>query len=471
MKKKILAVGVAAIVGSLSGVASAAMNVNENGIGHINVLPYYSVQEGNATLISITNTDTTNGKAVKVRFRGAKMSDDVFDFQIFLSPGDVWTGAVTQDGNVARMTTTDKSCTLPQSVNQSFVTARLLDDEKATGTREGYVEIINMGDIPSGSDLFTTIKHVNGVAPCEADVLIGTGSTPIDHSDDLTVPTTGLTTFATVINVPTSKAFTFAATALSPDAPVAVTRYWRQANLDATFGPATTSDTIFDPTAGNVRMYEFDLPDLSTPYDPAAATADDQRDAVTSALAKSRVITEYVTSDSILATTDVVLSQPTRRYYYTWIDEPDAAAGDTLRTLATMDGATGVYVSLDASSNTIAVGSPAFTDREERVVSNPTNIVISPNPQPGAGVFTIEGEVAVISINNGNIPTGSLNASLTAQDYNTPYADGWVSLSTTTAADSDPLPVIGFTAINVFNAGVGAAGTNYGLTLPLRYLP
>ena len=28
--------------------------------------------------------------------------------------------------------------------------------------------------------------------------------------------------------------------------------------------------------------------------------------------------------------------------------------------------------------------------------------------------------------------------------------------------------MIGFTAIKLFNGGVGAAGTNYGFTLPLR---
>lgn len=41
MKKKLIAAGVAAALSS--GVASAAMVVNETGIGHINVLPYYSV--------------------------------------------------------------------------------------------------------------------------------------------------------------------------------------------------------------------------------------------------------------------------------------------------------------------------------------------------------------------------------------------------------------------------------------------
>ncbi len=64
------------------------------------------------------------------------------------------------------------------------------------------------------------------------------------------------------------------------------------------------------------------------------------------------------------------------------------------------------------------------------------------------------------------------------------YEEGWATIPTIagwTAAGAPTiyengtangkLPVIGFTANNVFNGGVGTAGTNYGTTLPLRYLP
>jgi len=96
MKKSTLALSIAAAIGSfgLAGTASAAMQLNANGIGHQLVFPYFSAQGDNATLLSITNTDTVNGKLVKVRFRGAANSDDLFDFQVLLSPGDVWTAAV-----------------------------------------------------------------------------------------------------------------------------------------------------------------------------------------------------------------------------------------------------------------------------------------------------------------------------------------------------------------------------------------
>lgn len=227
MKKSILSASIAAMIGGLglAGVANAGvhepaanaattLSINEAGTGHILVVPYFTTQGTNATLLNITNTDTVNGKLVKVRFRGASNSDDIFDFTLALSPGDVWAAKVSQgaDGR-SQLETADKSCTLPSIVatqKNSFPTARLnpalTDAQKANETREGYVEILAMADIfkagvieqqpaggttPAVSPLFTAIKHVNGVAPCTATVL-----------DTLKADTTGLGTGAA--NAPTT---------------------------------------------------------------------------------------------------------------------------------------------------------------------------------------------------------------------------------------------------------------------------
>ncbi|WP_027476560.1 hypothetical protein [Curvibacter gracilis] len=203
MKKRILSLSIAAMIGGvgLAGGASAAVfsqgagtltNVG-NAAGNILLVPYFSTQGGNATLLNITNTDTVNGKAVKVRFRGAANSDDLYDFQVLLSPGDVWTASVSQDATtgISTLSTTDATCTLPTSVNGTFQTGRVQQFSTASSianqTREGYIEILNMADIPkfglfdqgtvSGTTitapttnpLYTAIKHVNGVAPCSTN--------------------------------------------------------------------------------------------------------------------------------------------------------------------------------------------------------------------------------------------------------------------------------------------------------------
>lgn len=220
MKKSILSASIAAMIGGLglAGVANAGVHattaeaaavgvpvivagdiaaglaINEAGTGHILVVPYFTTQGTNATLLNITNTDTVNGKLVKVRFRGASNSDDIFDFTLALSPGDVWAGKVSQgaDGR-SQLETSDKSCTLPSIVatqRNSFPTGRLpasfTDAQKANETREGYIEILTMADIakagnndqaatvasiPATNPLFTAIKHVNGVAPCTTTTL------------------------------------------------------------------------------------------------------------------------------------------------------------------------------------------------------------------------------------------------------------------------------------------------------------
>ena len=127
--KKSLCVALAAagMLGA-AGVAQA-VNVSADGLGNVLIYPYYTVRNdsnGNAynTLMSVVNT-TASMKAVKVRFREGKNSAEVLDFNVFLSPQDVWTAAVVPLGGDgpsvpgtpavpgAAIETSDRSCTIP----------------------------------------------------------------------------------------------------------------------------------------------------------------------------------------------------------------------------------------------------------------------------------------------------------------------------------------------------------------------
>lgn len=237
MKKRILSLSIAAMIGGvgLAGGASAAvftpagaatgLGLSASGSGHILLVPYFSTQNGNATLLNIVNTDTVNGKAVKVRFRGAANSDDLYDFQVLLSPGDVWAASVSQDATtgISTLATSDTTCTLPTSVNGLFQTGRVQQFSTAAAianqTREGYIEILNMADIPkfglldqastvngaltvpAANPLYTAIKHVNGVPPCSTTTAGAAAinlltQDPTAYSSNAT-PTTGLTQAAT----------------------------------------------------------------------------------------------------------------------------------------------------------------------------------------------------------------------------------------------------------------------------------
>lgn len=362
MRKNVLSLSIAAMIGGLgfAGAASAGVSVqvgeagtaaaflaaatsatslvmSADGVGHNLLTPYYSVQNGNGTLLSIVNTDAKNGKAVKVRFRGAANSDDVFDFTVLMSPGDVWTANVYKgEDGLARIFTPDNSCTLPRrsTLNAtSFKTDRVFgadDAAKAVQTLEGYVEIFNMADIPPtlpgtaaggvvvnaattfANPLYTAIKHVAGKNPCgstadgvslPAAVLalqtnpataaaVNNAATAVDDKavldKGLWSPTSGLMGSWTILNQ-SSGFVSWSANMVAVEARAAGAkapgRVVFSPQMDTTVSGDVinllTSDPLLrTPTgaageSGIVAAAEYDLPDMSTPYVLAASLTDD----------------------------------------------------------------------------------------------------------------------------------------------------------------------------------------------------
>jgi len=505
MKKSTLALSIAAAIGSigLSGAANAAMEVNPDGIGHQLVFPYFTAQSDNATLMSITNTDTVNGKLVKVRFRGAANSDDLYDFQVLLSPGDVWTAAVTQDATSgkAKLATSDKSCTLPASVNATFNTERLdpsaTDAVKANGTREGYVEIITMGDIrpfetggagTTANALFTAAKHVNGVAPCTATTLqtaLGTNT-----AVGLSAPTSSLAGDWIILNQKNTAAWSGSATALRVASGfTANIVFWPQKSGDVTLGSTETADPLL--TKGIVTPQSFDLPDMSTVYtnNGAVNTAELQADNVTQILSVKSLANQFVTSDDIAAVTDFLFTQPTRRYHvavnYTATATDNLAKTGALvkavfrntgTTPVTQDGGTGpataaapyraANMAFPTGSRTLclnnitAPGRNARFDREELTpaAAGSTDFVISPRiPTAPTQVFVC-GEAAVLSINNsGTVTDSALAASVARNDvtFAAGYENGWMRFDNINGGAG--LPILGASFLRMANGAV-----NYG---------
>jgi hypothetical protein len=119
MKKNTLNTAVLASLAGVAGIAniSNAVNINPDGTGQVLVYPYYTVNGGNQTLLSVVNT-TNLGKAVKVRILEGRNSFEVLDFNLYLSPEDVWTAGIFSSDLVGSTTggasirTFDRSCTL-----------------------------------------------------------------------------------------------------------------------------------------------------------------------------------------------------------------------------------------------------------------------------------------------------------------------------------------------------------------------
>ena len=73
---------------------ASAVTLNPRGIGQALVYPYYTVNAGQDTLVSIVNSGDT-GKAVEVRYREGYNARVVLQFVVFLSPHDVWTASLS----------------------------------------------------------------------------------------------------------------------------------------------------------------------------------------------------------------------------------------------------------------------------------------------------------------------------------------------------------------------------------------
>ncbi len=526
MKKSTLALSVAAALSGLGFIGSASavtvvqgatadtLSVNPDGIGHQLLFPYFTAQAANATLINIVNTDTANGKVVKVRFRGASNSDDLYDITLLLSPGDVWTAAVTQNATtgLAQLFSPDTSCILPagSANNTAFLTLRT--DPQATvpanQTREGYIEVINMADVPlntgaaAGVDsLFEAIKHVAGVAPCTVTVLdaaLGLDVAPFAAAPTniainaalgvaanlrgMALPTGGLTGDWIILNQTNTSAWSGSATALrataaGPFGPVTAAGnlvFWPQRIGTPT--NVLTSVTA-DPLLVNavIAAQLFDLPDLSTPYVTAdGVLAATRADAATAALALTSLKHHFVT-DAPTFMTDVVFSQPTRRYSVAVNYAALAAADNTITTTGTLASAvyrglglgvapynqvnTSLYSRQVCLDTVNAPGVQSVFDREETSPTVGSGIfVISPNVISAPNVQLLCGETSVVSINQGGIslPSRALSATVARSDVtfvNPAIVTGWASWAL------PGVPVLGSTFIRGVNGAV-----NYGFS-------
>ncbi len=487
MKKNVLALSIAAMVAGFAGSAYAVLpaagavdvagatatelRFGNTGTGHMLVVPYFSTQNGNSTLLSIVNTNETVGKAVKVRFRGAANSDDIYDFQVFLSPGDVWTANISADPTtgLSTLTTNDNSCTKPaKSVLNStpFVTSRLngaaTDEVKANNTREGYIEIFNMADIPSSSTgVYPAIKHsASGVPTCSgtAWTAINTDMSVGDlSSNGLTNPTTGLAANWTIINVPKAVAWSGAATAIEavtgatpPALGLGNVVYFPQVstNINSVTAGLYTADPLLQGATPVVKGALYDLPDMSTPYTTGAATPSQQAIDLSSAIAATSVMNEYWTDPSIHAATDWVFSMPTRRYAVAV--NYGATGGPAMvqnpGNVNYFDEATNLQ--LNGDQICVKDITPSVWDREERQPAAPDDVVISPST-PGAPVLFC-GETSVLSFNQaGAAMSGVLSASVALKDVGA-YQDGWLKLNTPGAAATG-LPILGQAFVAAFN--------------------
>ena len=493
MNRNSLTTAVIAGIAGVAGIANMAnaVNLNPDGLGQVLLYPYYTVNAGQQTLLSVVNA-TNVGKVARVRFLEGYNGRDVLEFNLYLSKYDVWAAAVfslADSGNstagdhaFAGIFTRDNSCTDPALISsgtlavdpgqgyQQFLNFLYTGSNADTGptgddrTREGHVEIILMSDVVPGSDLDVDITHVQpqGVpADCVgADLENATGYAaptldPVTGAQTSTADG-GLFGTASIVNVAEGTFYSYNADAIDG---------FSYVSLYTAYGdPQPTLASVNDrgnPQTATARMYVNGEPTSSSFSNSAQGRT---IDAVSALFAADQVYNEYVATPDGATGTDWVLMFPTKRFYV------DAQPGGAIA------GSDSVYAPFQdlyganapgQSCITLSFSNPQIYNREEG--SNGNVCPFDPCPPPPQALCL---ETNVVRFND----TSVLGSELPMQCVMPHGEAGILRLDLGSVGQMTPatngnafagLPVTGFAATRFINGSVpltggGNALANYG---------
>lgn len=439
MKKKLLPLALAAATGLVASTAQAVY-VNSDGLGQVLLYPFYTVEDGQDTYVNLVNT-TDKTKAVKVRILEAMNSQEVLDFNLYLSPQDHWSAVITADpnGEGAIIQSGDTSCTVPAAISNKvavpFRNFEYQSDAKNKGvdrTREGYIEVIEMGEVDDAT-LEAAIKHTNGVPKnCGAVVSAWQGNGTFVQGNGVVAPAGGLYGYGVLINVAEGTDATYDAVALDAFSLTSV----------------HTNPGSLDPSLNNAFPATADVIDGNT---VVSATFARGIDAVSAVLMHDAIANDYVLEPTINAGTDWVITFPTKRDY-----------------VATAP-ATAPFTVSWSKTNTQACEPISITyyDREEKDQA-PDDLDFSPLP-PAAAPLSLCFEANVLTFNNSNVLSGSDRVSKNLA-LDSGFDNGWMTINMNNVAGRqlvggattfNGLPVTGFAVQKYVNGDVGGVKSNY----------
>ena len=463
MKKNSLTTAILAGVAGVAGLAGVAhaVNLNPDGLGQVLIYPYYTVNGGNSTVVTVVNT-TDAVKAVKVRFVEALNSAEVLDFNLYLSPYDVWAANVVAAGNGAALRVSDTSCTVPNIVDgQAFLTYEFTQNSPdalaslgVPRTRQGHLEIIEMGVVtdPYLAAAATHLAATGAPADCgELQAAWDGGQWAADRHDGVASPNGGLFGGATIISGQYGRTLSYNADAIDGFYRGASTLHFPPGDTAPALDQATgaVAGTVSARVFSNGSLYEIDY--------------SNGIDAVSAAFQARYIYNEYNLNAGLDAASEWVITFPTKRSY---VHAPAARLPFTTRFTAA------------GSCHSYAI---KYWNREERTTTR--GLTVSPQPQqPG---FSLCWEANVLAfgqdLSAATTATRILGATSTYGGYGLSgfeYQEGWarIEFDNPTAAnfqywlpsdDGQALvgqPVTGFWASEVVNNNVEAGvRANYGV--------
>jgi hypothetical protein len=362
------------IATALATPTAEAVYLNPHGTGEALVYPYYTVNGGNSTLLSIINTQA-GGKAVKVRFLEAMDGRDTLAFNVYLSPYDTWVAQVAEKDGGAALFTNDNTCTvpaIPKTYESAMVFSTVAFDGTIPGpmptdggptdigrTRDGYIEIIEMGTVTNGThNTLKAITHSSGM-PNDCAQIVGAwkGYWKDDASADVSSPSGGLFGSATILDIDRGTVSAYNADAIA--------QFYLRGSQPVHTAPESLTPNLSTGTSKSSVTFVDDAT-LTTPFDRSI-------DAVSSLFMADQLMNEYVISPSIGAATEWVLTYPTKRFYTDPFYLPDAQVA-----AKPFDKIFGQFASTSCST----VDRSPF-NREEATISNGVGFPEKPpEPQP-----------------------------------------------------------------------------------------
>ncbi|MBS0582735.1 MAG: hypothetical protein JSS42_06485 [Proteobacteria bacterium] len=301
----------------LAGMAATAHAVflNPGGLGQVLVYPYYTVNGNNTTLLTLVNT-TSQAKAVKVRFLEGYNGRDVLDFNLYLTSWDVWVGAVVAAGEGAALFTNDASCTVPKlpstlaealafstkNFNAGSVQGGDTGPTGAARTREGHIEVIEMGTVTNDiRQTLDSLRHKGDETDC-AQVLqawADGGYWRGNAQTDIGAATGGLTGVGAVVNVPLGTFEAYNADALA--------QFYAKGGTGEHSAPGVLTPNLASATSLTAQVYAND--------EPLSLTFASGIDAVSAVFMVETIANEYWTGGGTAASSEWVITYPTKRFY------------------------------------------------------------------------------------------------------------------------------------------------------------
>ena len=316
------------LLAALAGNAHA-MHLDRSGLGQVLVSPFYTVNGGNQTLITVANR-TDRGKALKLRFLEGMNGREVFDFNLYLAPHDLWTAALFSqfDEGPATLITADDSCTVP-AIKTSTVLPQLpagrriapFSNLQYTGarddagpddllrTREGYFEVIEMGEVINAAqrslnDISPGFDGLPANCPRIVSAWAPGGYWLLGSEMDITAPGGGLTATVSLVDAPDGTMYSFQLEAI--DRFSSIVQHTAPGNPLPNLASGVSSQSL-----GLVEaVVEVDGALITAQYPLARAI-----DAVSALFMAESINNEFVTSASVGGASSWVVTLPTKKFY------------------------------------------------------------------------------------------------------------------------------------------------------------